>query len=103
MNELSSVPIDELEYTLEAAVREAVDDRTFNKVNRCSYSANTKNVTNNLRNNIGSSHDSQLFLCSSPLLSFILSLFLYLFLSFFLIYQISPNYLPCLLSYNFFL
>jgi hypothetical protein len=46
MNELSSVPTDELEYTLEAAVREAVDDSTFHKVNRCSYSASTKNVTN---------------------------------------------------------
>jgi len=32
INELSSVPIDELEYILEAAVREAVDDSTFNKV-----------------------------------------------------------------------
>ncbi|KAJ4427985.1 hypothetical protein ANN_23998 [Periplaneta americana] len=40
MNELSSVPPDELEYTLEAAIREAVDDDTFRKVNRCSYSTN---------------------------------------------------------------
>lgn len=78
MNELSSFPTDELEYTLEAAVREAVDDSTFNKVNRCSYSASTKNVTNNLLHNTESSLDGQLFLFSSPLLS----LFLYLFLSF---------------------
>ena len=103
MNELSSVPTDELEYTLEAAVREAVDDSTFNKVNSCSYSASNKNVTNNLLNNTGSSLDSQLFLFSSPLLSFILSLFLYLFLSFFLMCQFSPDYLPCLLPYSFFL
>ena len=84
MNELSSVPTDELEYTLEAAVMEAVDDSTFKKVNRCSYNASTRNVTNNLLNNTGSSADSQLFFCSSSLLSFILFLFLYLFPSFFL-------------------
>jgi predicted PurR-regulated permease PerM len=101
MNELSSVPTDELEYTLEAAMREAVDDHTFNKVNRCSYNASTKNVTNNLVNNTGSSLDSQLFLCSSPLLSFILSLFLVLFFSFFPMCHFSPDYLPCILPYSF--
>jgi len=99
MNELSSVPIDELEYTLEAALREAVDDSTFNKVNRCIYAASIKNLTNNLLNKTGSSLDSHLFLCSSSLLSSILSLFL----SFFLMCQFSPDYLPCLLPYSFFL
>jgi hypothetical protein len=91
MNELSSVPTDELEYTLEAAVREAVDDSTFNKVNRCSYYASTKNVTNNLLNNTGSSLDSQLFLCSSPLLSFILYLFISLLLSYVPVFSRLPT------------
>jgi hypothetical protein len=49
MNELSSVPADELEYTLESAVKEAIDDSTFRKVKRCSYSANTADVSNNSR------------------------------------------------------
>ncbi|KAJ9597350.1 hypothetical protein L9F63_011790, partial [Diploptera punctata] len=44
MQELGSVPPDELEHTLQAAVREAVDDDTFRKINRCSYSANTADV-----------------------------------------------------------
>lgn len=48
INELSSVPPDELEYTLEAAVREAIDDNTFRKVNRCSYSVSTADVSNHL-------------------------------------------------------
>jgi hypothetical protein len=65
MNELSSVPPDELEYTLEAAVREAVDDSTFRKVNRCSYSASTADVNNNSLHGTGSSLSSQLFLSSS--------------------------------------
>jgi hypothetical protein len=49
INELSSVPPDELEDTLEAAIKEAVDDNTFRKVKRCSYYANTADVSNNSR------------------------------------------------------
>ncbi|XP_069687902.1 uncharacterized protein [Periplaneta americana] len=56
MNELSSVPPDELEYTLEAAIREAVDDDTFRKVNRCSYSTNPADVSHMYGFGSGRSH-----------------------------------------------
>ncbi|PSN37428.1 hypothetical protein C0J52_19035 [Blattella germanica] len=57
MQELGSVPHEELEHTLEAALREAVDDDTFRKVNRCSYSANTADIPRAL--GFGSSHSNR--------------------------------------------
>ncbi|XP_063229188.1 uncharacterized protein LOC134534630 [Bacillus rossius redtenbacheri] len=48
MQELRQIPPEDLGETLEAAVREAVDDDTFRKVKRCSYAHNSTDVLHTL-------------------------------------------------------
>nr|CAD7449755.1 unnamed protein product [Timema bartmani] len=44
MQELHQIPTEDIEETLEAAVREAVDDDTFRKVKRVSYAHNSGDI-----------------------------------------------------------
>lgn len=45
MSDMSKIPQESLGEALEAAVREAVDDKTYRKVKRCSYAQTPQDVS----------------------------------------------------------